>query len=220
MTARPFAFVPVPALALAVALALAGATTRTATAQPKVASPEEIARAKELTAQATTAYKAGKFADALAGYTAAYDLYRAPPFLFNIAQCHFQLQHWDRAIFFFEGYLRELPDAKNRALVEELMEEARQRRAEQQEAERKRLELEQERLDLQRAREREAAERARLALSLRKVEAPPERPVYKTWWFWGLVGGAVAGVAVTAAVAGGDSRTVLPEGSLGTWDRR
>jgi tetratricopeptide (TPR) repeat protein len=204
-------------ISIVTALALAGAP---AVAQPAKPTPAQIEQSRKLYEQATESYRAGKFEDALAGYDAAYQLYRAPQFLFNIAQCHFQLQRWDRAIFFFEGYLRELPDAKNRPLVDELMAEARQRRAEQQDAERKRLELEQERLDLERTREREAAERARLALSMRKVEAPPERPVYKTWWFWGLVGGAVAGVAVTAAVAGGDSRTVLPEGSLGTWDRR
>ncbi len=48
----------------------------------------------------------------------------------------------------------------------------------------------------------------------------PERPIYKKWWFWGAVGAAVAGVAVTVVVTSSDTRTVLPEGSLGTWDRR
>ena len=139
--------------------------------------------------------------------------------MFNIAQCHFQLQHWDRAIFFFEGYLRELPGASNRALVDDLINEARQRGESQRKAERDRLERE--RLELERKdKDRAAAERARLALRLEPVAAAPGRPIYKKWWFWSLVGGAVAGIAVTAAASGGDSRTVLPEGSLGTWDRR
>jgi tetratricopeptide (TPR) repeat protein len=218
MTARPFAFVPVPALALAVALALAGATTRTATAQPKVASPEEIARAKELTAQATTAYKAGKFADALAGYTAAYDLYRAPPFLFNIAQCHFQLQEWDRAVFFFEGYLREVPDAKNRSLVEDLMREARERRAETATTQKQRLDLERERLELERRERERAAERERASRVV--VTAPAPTPVYRRWWFWTGVGAVVVGAVATTVVLSSGDRAVLPGGSLGTLDER
>lgn len=206
----------IASLVLGLLLALTGV----AVAQPAPPASPSIEQSRKLYEQATDSYRLGKFEEALAGYEAAYQLYRAPQFLFNIAQCHFQLQRWDRAVFFFEGYLRELPGASNRSLVEELIEEARQRRAAQQEAERQQLQLEQERLELERARARRVEEQARLALAPRPVEIAPARPVYKQWWFWSLVGGALAGVAVTAAVAGGDPQPVLPAGSLGTWDRR
>ena len=38
-------------------------------------------------------------------------------FLFNIAQCHRQLKNHSKAIFFYEGYLRETPDAPNKEEV-------------------------------------------------------------------------------------------------------
>jgi tetratricopeptide (TPR) repeat protein len=46
---------------------------------------------------------------------------------------------------------------------------------------------------------------------------PPERPFYKTWWFWTAIGVVVACGTVSAIVAsrvGGDTR--VPEGELGT----
>lgn len=184
------------------------------------APADPIARAKELFTTATEQYSVGKFEDALAGYEQAYQLYKAPAFLFNIAQCHFQLRRWDKAEFFFEGYLREVPNAPNRALVEDLIKEARDKAASDREAEKKRLDLEQQRLEMERqAKEREAAERIRLAAQARPIEVA-DKPVYKKWWFWGVVGGVVAGTAITIVATSGDTRTVLPEGSLGTWDRR
>ena len=200
----------------AIVLVFALLATAPAHAQPN------IEHAKQLYETATSDYKLGKFDQALAGYEAAYKLYAAPAFLFNIAQCHFQLGHWDRAVFFFEGYLRDVPDATNRQLVEELIKDARARETAAREAEARRLELERQRLEFERnekQRQREAQERAQLAVVQPRVEAPPERPVYKKWWFWTVVGGAVAGAATTLLVTSGD-RTVLPSGSLGTLDQR
>lgn len=176
-------------------------------------------QAKALYEEGTAAYKVGNFAKALADYEAAYKLYSAPQFLFNIAQCHFQLQSWERAIFFFEGYLREVPDAPNKPLVDDLMKEARERDAARREAEKRKLDLERERFELERrTKEREADERARLAVQSQPIEKPA--PVYKKWWFWTAVGGVAAAATITAIAVSGDTTTVLPSGSLGTWDRR
>jgi len=182
-------------------------------------SPQEIEQARTLFDDGTAAYKLGNFERALTAYEAAYKLYPAPQFLFNIAQCHFQLQNWERAEFFFEGYLREVPDAPNRPLVDELIAEARANAVAKKEADKHKLDLERERFELERrTKEREADERARLAVQSRPVEAPT--PVYKKWWFWTVVGGAVAGATITAIAVSSDTTTVLPSGSLGTWDRR
>jgi tetratricopeptide (TPR) repeat protein len=189
-----------------------------ASAQP--ADPA-VEKARVLFEDGTAAYTLGDFKKALVDYEAAYKLYPAPQFLFNIAQCHFQLQNWERAIFFFEGYLREVPDASNRSLVDELITEARQRDAARRDAEKRTLDLERERFELERREKarlaREADTRAKLAVQAR-VEEPA--PVYKKWWFWTAVGGVAAAATITAIAVSGDTTTVLPSGSLGTWDRR
>ena len=203
------------ALVVACAFARAAAAQPAPQPQPTPAQDPKV-EARRLFDEATGHYKVGAFAQALAGYEAAYALFKAPAFLFNIAQCHFQLQNWDRAVFFFEGYLREQPNAPNRALVEDLIREAREREAASRDAERRKLDLAQQRFELERKeRERLAAERER-QLNLRVQEQPP---VYKKWWFWTTVGGfVVAGVATTIAFASRD--TVLPSGTLGTVDQR
>jgi tetratricopeptide (TPR) repeat protein len=197
-------------LALFVALSVAPALAQQ--------SDPATAQARVLFEDGTAAYTLGNFKKALVDYEAAYKLYPAPQFLFNIAQCHFQLQNWERAIFFFEGYLREVPDATNKSLVDELVTEARERDAARRDAEKRALDLERERFELERrTKEREANERARLAVQSRPVETPA--PVYKKWWFWTAVGG-VAAATITVIAVSGDTSTVLPSGSLGTWDRR
>lgn len=206
-------------LALVVALSLGAPPAFAQPAQPTQPSAADTEKARALFDEGTEAYKLGNFEKALAAYEAAHKLFPAPQFLFNIAQCYFQLQNWDRAIFFFEGYLREVPDASNRALVDDLIREARERGAAKREEDKRKLDLEKERLEIERReKERQAAERERLALASRPVEQPA--PVYKKWWFWTIVGGAVAGATITAIAVGGDTTTVLPSGSLGTWDRR
>ena len=173
--------------------------------------------ARKLFDQATEQYKVGKFAEALVGYEAAYALFKAPAFLFNIAQCHFQLQNWDRAVFFFQSYLREQPEAANRALVEDLMREAHDRQKAKGDAEQRRLDLEKSRLEL----EQKQSEQLNKELELQTLSlaAKPEPPLYKKWWFWTIVGG-VAAATVTTTVMYTTRDSVLPSGSLGTVDQR
>jgi tetratricopeptide (TPR) repeat protein len=204
---------------LGVALACGFATTTAAQPAPQPTAPaqDQKLEARKLFDAATEHYKLGRFAVALEGYESAYALFKAPAFLFNIAQCHFQLQNWDRAVFFFEGYLREQPQAPNRALVEDLIREAREREAASRTNEQRRVDLDQAKRDLERKeQERLAAERERNQLALQVQET---RPVYKKWWFWTAVGTvAIASIATTVAFASRD--TVLPSGSLGTVDQR
>jgi tetratricopeptide (TPR) repeat protein len=81
--------------------------------------------AKRMFRKAQTHYKLGRFQDALDAYSKAYELKPLAPFLFNIGQCHMELDQYDKAIFFFEGFLREAPQSRNRALAEERLAEAR-----------------------------------------------------------------------------------------------
>lgn len=81
--------------------------------------------ARALYVEAKNAYDGGRFDEALQGFQAAFAKKPLPGFLFNLGQCERQLGHHQRAIFFFERYLDEKPDAANRSTVEELIAESR-----------------------------------------------------------------------------------------------
>ena len=201
---------------------------------PSAADPARRAQAKKLARQATRKYNAGLYREALEGYTRSYDTFPAPGLLFNIAQCHRGLGDHAAALRGYEAYLRERPDAPNRALVEELMAEEdaavrAQRQARAAEVERARAEAARARAEAREAEQRRAAEeraeeqRRRAALvGPGPDQAPPERQrsVLGSWWFWTAVG--VAAVAAGGGALYLDSRreSVLPGGSLGTHDQR
>ena len=170
------------------------------------------AQAKALFDQATADYKAGRFETALSRYEQAHKLFPAAQFVFNIAQCHRALGNYDRAIFFFEGYLREAPEAPNRALVEDLIRECREKEAALREERRLGLEVERKRLDLAAAAARPGVESGPAP----RDEEP--RPLYKKWWFWAVVGGVAVTAAGTAWVISSSSEGALPDGSLGNLD--
>jgi tetratricopeptide (TPR) repeat protein len=182
---------------------------------------------------ADTDFKLGRFQEALDSYSKAYELYAAPAFLFNIAQCHRNLKNWERAIFFFEGYLRESPNAPNRQLVESLLHEAHDEydKAQKLKAEtdaRDRQAADQQRAtDMEEARRKLAAEE-RAVLERRAAQQqnggfrddrPRGAPITKKWWFWTAVGVVVIAAAGTTYYFA-HTKTVPPMGTLGTWDGR
>ncbi len=146
-------------------------------------------------------YKLGEFKEALQDFKAAFRAYEDPTFLFNIAQCERQLDQREEAVRQYKMYLAEAPDAANRDEVKAVV---------------ARLEHE---IEEQRARDRAlAAEKATPPVSVlppqqapppavTELTAPPvapraDKPTYKKWWVWTIVGVAVAGgVAAGVAVA-------------------
>ena len=189
-------------------------------------------QAKAAVERAEVDYKLGRFQDALDGYRRAYELFHAPMLLFDIGQCHRNLGDPDKAIFFFEGYLREetRPEPERRQLTEDLLVELRtdsQRRraiaaaaaaATAREATpppapptpppplRRRLQL-------------EAADDARGesgALLARPPQPAPgeKRSLVTRWWFWTAIGGALAAGA-TVYYLTGEPRLVQP--SIGVY---
>jgi tetratricopeptide repeat protein len=87
------------------------------------------ARAKQLYTDGRKAYDLGKFAEAADLFEKGFAEQPDAVFLYNLGQCHRQLGNNDRALFFYRGYLRNKPDAENRAQVEQLiadLEKARQ----------------------------------------------------------------------------------------------
>ncbi len=230
-------------------------TTKPATAPPATAppakptSPKDQARAqaKAEVKRAQLAYKLARFEEAREEFSRAYELYPMPALLFNLGQCHRNLKNHERAIFFFEGYLREQPriSPDQRALTESLLAESR-------------AELERQNTEagttaarfaapaptapaaaapgMQRAAMRDLNVRAgshpsQAALGIEAGTAPPLNqgddrdrpaggtPVTHRWWFWTAMAGAIA-VGAVAYYTTGDPRLVAPTGTVGRIDRR
>jgi tetratricopeptide (TPR) repeat protein len=86
-------------------------------------SPETLASAKEHFNQGTRHFELGHFQEALGEYEAAYMAVPDPVFLFNAAQCHRKMGHDKEAVGFYKSYLRNAPNAPNRADVQKRIQE-------------------------------------------------------------------------------------------------
>jgi hypothetical protein len=169
-------------------------------------------------------YSLGEYKEALAAFKEAYRSYEDSSFLFNIAQCHRQLDQRADAIREYRMYLVNAPDASNREEVRQLIT----------------------RLERELAEERATkaapppgvqppsvspATSARLQPSGPPTVAAPslaltvtatrarETPTYKKWWVWTLVGVAVAGGAAAGLAVGltrGGGSTPTANTSFGT----
>lgn len=167
-------------------------------------------------------YSLGEYKDALAAFKEAYRNYEDPSFLFNIAQCHRQLDERAEAIREYRMYLVQAPDAVNRDEVRQLIA-------------RLEHELSEERASkaapppgvqppsiasVKNETPPAATPSPSPALTLTAAAAPPpETPTYKKWWVWTLVGvavagGAAAGLAVGLTRGGGSTPTATT--SFGT----
>jgi tetratricopeptide (TPR) repeat protein len=247
--------------ALALALALAGGGAAGARAAEKVTKGEAPpkganssskpalatsksgmrARAKAAVERAQIDYKLGRFQAALEGYRSAYELVQSPVLLFDMGQCHRNLDDPEKAIFFFEGYLREesKPEPEQRQLTQDLIADSR-------------VALQKKQAAIAAARAAAAARVAAAARAAALVQRPAPRPrltleaggdrtadglslmgdrdgrrpqgghrsIASRWWFWTAVAGACA-VAAGAAVyyATGEPRLVAPSGTVGPLDR-
>ncbi len=122
-------------LVVAILLASAGRTAAHPAAPPRPAgsagpvapaaeSPEPAARARVADESARKHYALREYAAAIADYRRAFDALPDPLFLFNIAQAYRQLHDCDNARAFYAAYLRDRPEADNRATVERFIAEA------------------------------------------------------------------------------------------------
>jgi PEGA domain-containing protein len=95
------------AAALAVLSVLASAPVRA----------DDVSEAKARFKKGAELYRAGKWREAIAEFEAAYQLKPAGAIHFNVAQCRERLSEWPGALRAYHDYLREVPDAKDRAAV-------------------------------------------------------------------------------------------------------
>ena len=105
-------------LAALVSLTLAGAVRAQDSADDarKSAALEE---ARQHVARAKVHYDLGEFKEAADEYILVYRLRPIPAILFNVAQAYRQGGLYEKALQFYKSYLRESPDAKNRAMIEQ-----------------------------------------------------------------------------------------------------
>jgi hypothetical protein len=139
-------------------------------------------RARQHNQAAKKLFSVGLFDQAAKEYTKAYQAKPLPVFLFNLAQCHKRVPgrvHLERAVFYFKSYLQNEPGSPMREDIEgEIVRLERQLRA----------------LPV-------PAPPTSIAVDPGVGPPPPPRskPIYKRWWFWTLIGAAVAGAAVGTA---------------------
>ncbi|MFH0900632.1 MAG: hypothetical protein V2A73_08395 [Pseudomonadota bacterium] len=74
--------------------------------------------AKQIYAAGRKAYNLGEFDRAITVWKEGYEKTDYPTFLFNIAQAYRQKLDYRSSVFFYKAFLRESPDASNRAEVE------------------------------------------------------------------------------------------------------
>jgi tetratricopeptide (TPR) repeat protein len=200
--------------------------------------PTKRQQAKAAVEKGETAYKLGRFEEALEEYSHAYELFPAPALLFNLGQCHKQLKNYERAIFFFEGYLRDEQRPTNRRLAEDLVAESRAELAKQEastappvppappsavppEAGAERAAVASAPPMLQAP---AAAKTERVLISAppsaRQRDTSPTSVQPTRWWLWAAITAGVLAAGAVAYYETGAPRTVVPEGTLGTIDRR
>ena len=202
--------------------ACAQAPAAAAPAAPAAGAADEAA-ARAAYEKGTAAYALGDFAEAAKQYEAAFRLKLDPALLYNAAQAHRRANNRARAIELYENLLRVFPNAPNRDVARQHLDELKKgapapagvapgavRRA-----------------VTRRRRRRPRRGRARWCRrrsprSSRGVAAPAvaveqstsdraPRPLYKKPWFWGAVAGVVlVGVVTAVAVSAGDDPAAKP----------
>lgn len=158
-------------------------------------------KAKALVKKGNVKYRIGELEEALAHFKKALELVNNPTIVFNIAQCHRQLEKRKEAIFFYKLYLDEWANANptdTNPLQKEVAEHVKKLKA-----------------DLEREKAEQAATMPSSAGSetqpvhpiAKQIKqstpkpSPSETPIYKKWWFWTVIGVAVAG-ATAGTIAG------------------
>jgi PEGA domain-containing protein/tetratricopeptide repeat protein len=112
----------------AVSLAVAALAAALLAAAPHAAA-DDVAEAKAQFRRGADLYRAGKWREAIDAFEAAYRLKPHGAIRFNVAQCRERLGEWPAALAAYEDYLREVPDAKDRAAVRAAMQKIEQRLA-------------------------------------------------------------------------------------------
>jgi tetratricopeptide (TPR) repeat protein len=191
----------------------------------RVAHADDRAHARAAFRAGSQHYNLGEFQAALESFREAYRAYEEPSFLYNIAQCERQLGHKRDAVREYRAYLNNVDNAPNRESVKVLILQLEKQIADE---------------DAQAQRAAAAAAASQAAAKAPTVATPPSEPVvtseadtarltasapardeqkpaYKKWWVWTIVGGVVVGGAAAGlAIAFTRPSTPTANTTLGT----
>lgn len=159
-------------------------------------------------------YEAGRYADAIREFQAAYDASKKPEILFNIARAHTRLGHDEEAIAFLKRYLEAAPDSADAASVRAEIEARERALAERRDKTRAEVAAELAKQDAAAAL-REAATAQRRAEEEKKRA---EQARYPKWPGYALLGGGggvlVIGVALGAVAVSASNRVAAGSGEF------
>lgn len=82
---------------------------------------DEVTEARAHFDQGSKLYRAGRFRDAIVEFDAAYRIKPHGAIHHNVAQCREKLEQWPGALQGYQDYLREVPEARDRAAVRATM---------------------------------------------------------------------------------------------------
>lgn len=160
--------------------------------------------------QARQEFAAGRYANALELFAALYAQTLHPTYLRNIGRCHQELGDPDKAIASFRQYLAKARDLKaaERQEVEGFIADMEALKRRREEAARPEVTAPPPPPVTLAARNPDPAPPPAM-VSGRPEPEPESPPVYRRWWFWALVGGAVvaggAGLWASGALGGKDA---------------
>jgi tetratricopeptide (TPR) repeat protein len=181
-------------------------------------SPAVVQESRAMVGKGNRLFELGRFADALKLYEKAYEMRGVPSTLFNIAQCHRQLNDYKKALFFYRNYLARAPSAPNRTDVEAIITELEALQKKQEEAKSK--------PPVSPDAQPSVLPRSDAASSSTSLSAGREtssNPWYKRWYVWTGIGAVIVGGVVTGVVlsSGGGSTNVpkTPNGNFAFMSR-
>ena len=154
------------------------------------AAADDAADARTHFQKGRALYDVGRFDDAAREFEAAYQLKTDPVLLFNLAQAYRFAGKPQPALVAYRSYLRNLPDAPNRAQVEASIAELQRVVDEQQHAQKSPP-----------AETLTPGQPIATPALTATAPAPAKPPLYKRWWLWTAVGVVAAtGLAVGLGV--------------------
>jgi tetratricopeptide (TPR) repeat protein len=188
-------------------------------AEPRDKDPTAL---RELFKRATTHFNLGKFKEAAIEYEQLYEAHPDPVLLYNIAQSYRLAGESERALFFYRSYLRNNPQAKNRAEVDARIVDLEHLVSEQKKTQTRppnspvpldkrggtTTEAEPQTTTPTEGTASTSTGETATAQTSTSTSDRRDRPVYKKWWFWTIIGGAVVvavavGVGVGVGTSGG-----------------
>ena len=207
---------------MALAVLLVGA--RAAQAQ----TPNDTEKAKVLFQDAMRHYNVGEFAEAAAKFIEAYKAAPDPTFLYNAAQAYRLGGEHQKALFFYKSYLRDAPEAGNRAEVEKRIEQLKQIQEPPGDAKTPDPKVVPDPKDPKDPKLTTDPKDPKLNKTVPDHvvdETPPGsqtgtgggggRPIYKKWWFWAGIGAVAAGTVAIVVVMSGDEGVSTELGDIG-----